>query len=118
MRYEDFSCNTLRLGGGKGIPTAGTQSATEKNVGSIVSVSLTPVSVAAATTASQTLTSIPGVEITDIVIPVQNPIANAVALVGAKANAANSLSLTFCNPTAGALTPTSGTYTFLVFKTQ
>ena len=81
-------------------------------------MSLTPVSVAAATAAAQTRTSIPGVEATDIVIPVRNPIANSVALTNAVANGANSLSLTFVNPTAGALVPTAGTYTFLVIKTQ
>ena len=118
MRYEDFSCNTLRIGGGRGIPAAGAQSATEKNVGSLVTVTLTPISVAAATVAAQTLTAIPGVEATDVVIPVRNPIANSVALTGAVANGANSLSLTFVNPTAGALVPTAGAYTFLVIKSQ
>jgi len=117
-RYEDFSCNLLRLGQGRGIPAAGTQAATERNVGSLVTVTLTPVSVAAATAAAQTLTAIPGVEATDIVIPVRNPIANSVALTGAAANGANSISATFVNPTAGALVPTSGAYTFLVIKTQ
>ena len=118
MRYEDFSANLLRLGAGRGIPTAGSQAATEKNVGSVVTVTLTPIAVGAATVASQTLTGIPGVEATDIVIPVRNPISNAVALVGATANGANSISATFVNPTAGSLTPTTGAYTFLVIKTQ
>jgi len=68
--------------------------------------------------AAQTLTGVPGVEATDIVIPVRNPIANSTGLVSAAANGANSLSLTFVNPTVGALTPTSGTYTFIVIKTQ
>lgn len=118
MRYEDFSCNTLRIGGGRGIPAAGTQSIAERNVGSLVTVILTPASVATATTAAQTVTGIPGVEINDIVLPVRNPIVNAVALVNAVANGANSLSLVFVNPTAGPLTPTTGAYTFLVIKTQ
>jgi hypothetical protein len=117
-RYEDFSCNTLRLGAGRGIPAAGTQSATEKNVSSLVTVTLTPVSVATVTVAAQTLTGIPGVEATDIVILVRHPIVNAVACTGVIANGANSISMTFVNPTAGALTPTSGAYTFLVIKTQ
>lgn len=118
MRYEDFSCMTLRLGAGRGIPTAGTQAAAEKNVGSLVSVSLTPAAVATVTVAAQTLTGIPGVEATDIVICVRNPISNAVGIVGCVANGANSISMSFVNPTAGSLTPTAGTYTFLVIKTQ
>lgn len=118
MRYEDFSTNLIRVGEGRGIPAAGRFAVTEKAPSSLISVTLTPASVAAATAAAQTLTAIPGVEATDIVIPVRNPIANSTALVGAVANGANSISATFVNPTAGALTPTTGTYTFLIIKTQ
>jgi len=64
------------------------------------------------------LTGIPGVELNDIVVCVRNPIANATAVALCTPNAQNSLSITFVNPTAGALTPTTGTYTFLVLKTQ
>jgi len=32
------------------------------------------------------------------------------------ASVANTLRLTFVNPTAGSVTPTAGTYTFLVIK--
>ena len=118
MRYEDFSTNLLRIGTGKGIPSATAFSATEKAVSSLVSVSLTPASVGSATVASQTLTGVPGVELNDIVICVRNPIANATAITSCTPNAQNSLSVTFVNPTAGVLTPTAGTYTFLVIKTQ
>ena len=111
MRYEQFSCNQLTLGAGKGIPAAGA------GPSALISVSLTPASVATIVVASQSVT-IPGVDASDVVIPVQNPISNAVGLIGAKATAANTVSLTFVNPTAGALTPTAGTYTFLVIKTQ
>jgi len=118
MRYEDFSCNLLRVGAGRGIPTAGMQSATERNVGSVVSVTLTPASVAAATVAAQTLTGIPGVELNDLVTCVRNPIANSTGVLTCTPVAQNQLSITFVNPTAGALTPTTGVYTFLVVKTQ
>ena len=118
MRYEDFSCNLLRIGKGIGIPAAGTQAPSEKNVGSLVSVTLTPAAVGAATVAAQTLTGVPGVELTDVVLAVRTPIANATAIVNCTPNAANSLSISFINPTAGSLTPTTGTYTFLVMKTQ
>jgi hypothetical protein len=118
MRYEDFSTNLVRIGEGKGIPSATRYAATEKAVSSLVSVTLTPAAVATVTVASQTLTGIPGVEANDIVICVRNPIATAVGLVGVQANGTNSISMTFVNPTAGSVTPTSGTYTFLVIKTQ
>jgi hypothetical protein len=118
MRYEDFSSNLLRIGEGKGIPAASRYAATEKSVSSLVSVTLTPAIVATITVASQTLTGIPGVEATDIVICVRNPIVTAVGLLGVQANGTNSISMTFVNPTAAGVTPTSGTYTFLVIKTQ
>ena len=118
MRYEDFSCNLLRIGGGKGIPTPASQSLTEKNVGSVVSATLTPASVATAVVVDQTGFTIPGVEATDLVMCVRNPITNATGVVKVTATAQNTVTITFVNPTAGALTPTTGTYTFLVFKTQ
>lgn len=118
MRYEEFSANLFRVGEGKGIPSATRYAATEKAVSSVVTVTLTPAAVGAATVASQTLTSIPGVELNDIVICVRNPIANATAITSCTPNAQNSLSVTFVNPTAGSLTPTSGAYTFLIIKTQ
>jgi hypothetical protein len=80
-----------------------------------VSTTLTPASVAAATAAKQTLT-VNGLRLGDSVIPLSNPIVNAVALTGAEVSAANTLRLTFANPTAGALVPTTGTYTFLVIR--
>ena len=80
---------------------------------SMVAVSLTPASVAAATCAYQNLT-VPGVAMGDNVLAVTDPIANSVALTSARVAAANTLSLQFTNPTAGALTPTAGVYTFLV----
>lgn len=83
--------------------------------GSMLSLSLTPASVATIVAAKQTLT-VNGLSVTDQVVPLANPITNAVALTAAEVSAANTLRLTFVNPTAGALTPTAGTYTFLVIK--
>lgn len=83
--------------------------------GSLVSLTLTPASVGSATVAKQSL-SVAGLAIGDSVIPLSNPISNAVALTGADVIAPGLVRLTFVNPTAGALTPTAGTYTFLVIK--
>ena len=112
MRYEDFSCNLLRIGAGKGIPAVGA------GLSSVISATLTPASVAAAVVADQTGFTVPGVEANDIVICVRNPISNATGVLKTQATASNTVTITFVNPTAGALTPTSGTYTFLVLKTQ
>jgi len=86
------------------------------NKSSMVSVSLTPASVAAATAAYQTLT-VPGVQVGDQIIGITDPITNAVALTGARVTAANTVAVQFLNPTAGALVPTAGAYVFLVLAT-
>lgn len=112
VRYEDFSANLLRVGAGRGIPAVGA------GLSSVVSVTLTPGSVAAAVVADQTGFTIPNIVPSDILIRVQDPITTSVALVKAQATAVNTVTLTFVNPTIGALTPATGTYTFLVFKTQ
>jgi hypothetical protein len=83
---------------------------------SLVSLSLTPASVGAATSATQNVT-IPGIVVGDVVVPAADPITNATALVAARVASANTVALRFVNPTAGPLTPTAGAYTFLVVKT-
>lgn len=105
-RREEFSISRLR------IPAA---TAGSFQNGSRVAVTLTPAAVAAATVVDQNLT-VTGVEVGDIVICVQNPIANATGLLQCKCATAGTLALTFINPTAGSLTPTTGSYVFLVFK--
>ncbi len=103
-RYEQFTLGQLRM------PSAATAAG-----GSRVSLSLTPASVASATIASQNLT-VPGVEVGDIIVAVQTPITNATGIVDCSCATAGTVAVRFINPTAGALTPTSGTYTFLVIK--
>lgn len=83
--------------------------------GSHLSVSLTPASVAAATSAYQNLT-VAGLKAGTSIICMTNPIANSVSLVSARCTANDTLALQFANPTAGALTPTAGVYTFLLVK--
>ena len=107
-RREQFSIGQLRLpNGSAGLPAG--------SMNTRISVTLTPAAVGAATVADQNLT-VNGVEPGDAIVCVQNPIVNATALVQAKCATANTLALTFVNPTAGSLTPTTGTYVFLVFK--
>lgn len=80
----------------------------------VIEASLTPASVGAATVAAQTLT-VTGVSTSDNFIQcIKNPISNATGVVGVVQNGANSVSMSFVNPTAGGLSPTAGTYVFLV----
>lgn len=83
--------------------------------GSLVSLSLTPAAVATVVAAKQTFTVL-GLRVGDSVIPLSNPNVTAAALCGAEVSAADTLRLTFVNPTAGSVTPTAGAYTFLVIK--
>jgi hypothetical protein len=77
--------------------------------------SITPASVAAATVAEQTFT-VSGLTTADKVIVNPPSISNATGIAGARVSAADTLAIRFVNPTAGALTPTSGTYTVLAFR--
>jgi len=83
--------------------------------GSLLSLTLTPASVATIVAAKQTFT-VAGLKVGDQVAILSNPIANAVALCNAEVSATDTLRLMFVNPTAGPLVPTTGTYTFLVIK--
>ena len=103
-RKEDFSFQQLTM-----------QMVDSVAKGSLVSLSLTPAAVGAATAAKQTFT-VNGLKVGDQVAILSNPIANSVALAQADVSAANTLRCMFVNPTAGSLTPTAGTYSFLVIK--
>lgn len=74
-----------------------------------INISLTPVSVAAATAAEQNFT-VPGVLQGDFIDVTPPGITAGVAPVTARATAANTIAVTFVNPTAGALTPLAGVY--------
>lgn len=77
--------------------------------------SLTPSSVAAATTAEQTFT-VNGLAVGDKVI-VNGPAPTAgTGIVNARVSAANTLAITFANVTAEALTPAAGTYTVIAIR--
>lgn len=70
---------------------------------------LTPASVGAATTAEQTF-SVPGLQVGDVVMVNPPSHVAGIGLVHARVSAADTLVICWVNPTAGALTPPSGTY--------
>jgi hypothetical protein len=81
----------------------------------VYSQTITAASVGAATVAEQTFT-VTGLTTADKVVVNPAAIANATGIVGARASAADTLAVRFVNPTAGALTPTAGTWTILAFR--
>jgi hypothetical protein len=99
-----LSPTSVALGGGTALTKA-----------VVYTPSLTPASVAAATVAEQTFT-VTGLTTADKVVVNQPALANATGIAGARVSAADTLAIRFVNPTAGALTPASGTYTVLAFR--
>lgn len=84
---------------------------------SVISVTLSPVAVAQATTAEQTFT-VNGLQVGDHVV-VNKPTAQAgLGIVGSRVSAANTLAITFVNvPSGGDITPTANqVYTILVSR--
>lgn len=76
---------------------------------------LTPASVAANLVAEEAFT-VPGVKAGDVVVGYQNPaFGNSTGVVGVRVSADDTIAISFVNPTAGALTPGSGNWEFLVF---
>lgn len=110
-RYENFSCNLLTLGAGKGIPAVGA------GASSLVSATLTPGAVSASTVADQTSFTVPGVDASDVVVAARYPTTNHTWIVKCTPTAKDTLTITFGGDATGG-TPSSGTYTFLVLKTQ
>ena len=81
----------------------------------VLSVSLTPTSVGANTTAAQTFT-VPGVKVGDYVA-VDPPSTTTGILVGkARVSAADTVAISFANVTGGSLTPPVGTYVMFVAR--
>jgi len=96
--------STLTVGGG----TAITEIA-------VYSQTITPASVGSATVAEQTFT-VTGLTTADKVVVNPAAISNATGIAGARVSAADTLAVRFVNPTAGALTPTAGTWTIIAFR--
>ena len=97
--------------GGVTVGTSGTLITQVK----IYGPSLTPASVAAATVAEQTFT-VTGLTTSDKVLVTVPSISNATGIAGARVSATDTLAVRFVNPTAGALTPTSGVYVVVAFR--
>jgi hypothetical protein len=78
---------------------------------------LTPVGVATVTTAEQTFT-VPGLNVGDLVVTVNRPnnTPAGVGITNARVSAANTLALTFVNPTAGSVTPGAGVYSIIIAR--
>ena len=87
------------------------------NKQSVISVSLTPVEVATVVAAEQSFT-INGLKEGDIIsgFHLAGAIGTACSATSARVSAANTLSVIFNNPTAGNLTPTAGTYKFILSR--
>ena len=80
-----------------------------------VSQTVAPASVAAATVAEQTFT-VAGLKVGDHVTVNAGAITNAVGIGNARVSAADTLAVQFINPTAGALVPTSTTWSIKAFR--
>jgi hypothetical protein len=81
----------------------------------VYSQTITPASVGAATVAEQTFT-VTGLTTADKVFVNAGAISNAVSLGNVRVSAADTLAVQFCNPTAGALTPTAGTWKIVAMR--
>jgi len=80
-----------------------------------ISQSITPASVAATTAAEQTFT-VPGLRVGDFVDVTPPGLTAGVAPVTSRVSAANTLAITWLNPTAGALVPAAGVYQIQVMR--
>ncbi len=84
-----------------------------------VSAALTPASVNAATAAEQTFNpaAFAGIQSTDTVVMVScAPTGNATLVGQVRVSTTGTIAIQYVNPTAGALTPGAGTYTFMVIR--
>lgn len=82
---------------------------------SVIEASLTPAEVATVVAPAQTFT-VTGVKLGDTII-VNPPAQTAgVAITNAYVSAADTISIQFVNPTAGALTPAAGTHVITVVR--
>lgn len=80
-------------------------------------VTFNPASVAAATTAEQTVT-VSGVKVGDFVIAMKPTLTAGVTIGNVRVSAADTVAIQFVNATAGAVDPGSETWKFLVFRPE
>lgn len=85
----------------------------------IISPSLTPVSVAAATSAEQSFT-IPGLQVGDMIAGIAPPslMTAGIGISYGRVSAANTLIISFVNATAGGVIPVAGSYLINVCRPE
>lgn len=81
----------------------------------VLTASLTPALIATITSAEQNFT-VTGLAVGDSVLVTPPGLTAGGSLTGARVSAANTLTLTFTNPTAGSVTPLAGAHSILVFR--
>lgn len=81
----------------------------------IYSTSIAPASVSSQSTSEQTFT-VSGLATSDKVMVNPPASTGSVALCSARVSSTSTLALTFVNPTAGSLTPASGTYAIFAIR--
>lgn len=83
----------------------------------VISASLTPAEVATIVTVEQDFT-VTGVKVGDAISVNPPGITAGASIVNCRVKAADTVSIQFTNPTAGAVTPLAGTHTFTVFRPE
>lgn len=81
----------------------------------VVKVTFDPASVATITTAEQTVT-VPGAKVGDMVFTNKPSLTAGLGLAGSRVSAANTVAITFVNPTAGSIDAGSEVYTFTLIR--
>lgn len=81
----------------------------------VYSQTITPASVGVATVAEQTFT-VTGLTTADKVFVNHAAFGNATGIAGVRVSAANTLAVSFVNPTAGALVPGAGTWSIVAVR--
>ena len=82
-----------------------------------ITVTFNPAAVATATTTEQT-TTVLGLKVGDFVITQKPTNTAGVGVVNARVSAADTLALTFVNPTAGSVDAASESWSFLVIRPE
>ena len=119
-----FPASTNVDGSNPGPNVANQPDTTQSPIGNIqkigvFSISITPTAVSATTAPVQTFASTGiGLLTTDTVVVTPPSTTAGVAQAATYVSAADTLAIQFVNPTAGSLTPPSGTYKVTVFRVQ
>lgn len=83
----------------------------------VISATIDPASVATITTAEQSFT-VNGVLVGDMVFANKPTLTTGLGIANARVSAANTVAITFVNPTAGAIDAASETWNFFVIRPE